>query len=128
FFGGPNAIWPRPHLIARLGRDNQFIAKPLKVKPENFAKVLFGASVRRAVHVGEVEMRDTSVKGPADDRTAGLEDIDPAKILPHAERNRRQHEAALTTGAISDAGVTLFARGVHRFLFPPLFLSCRESA
>src|SRR5262249_7847090 len=123
FFGGSDTIRPRPHLITRLRGNDQLVSQPMKVELENFAKVLFGASVRRAVHVSEVEMRDASVKRPADDGSAVFEDIDAPKILPHANRNRRQHETAEAARPVAGVVITGFTRSVQHFCASPCLTS-----
>ncbi len=38
-------------------------------------------------------MRHAAIEGAANHRAAGLEDICAAKVLPQAQRDRRQHDA-----------------------------------
>jgi hypothetical protein len=65
-----------------------------------FAEVLLGRAVGRAVVVGQVEVGDAQVEGAAQDGAAGLEYVLAAEVLPQAQRDRRQVQAAAAGPAI----------------------------
>ena len=109
---GANAVGARPHVPAGLGGNEKLVAQgthvpcDTEVLPQNRAEVFFGRAVRRTVVIGEVEVRDAAVEGAADHGAAGLKDIRPAKVLPEAERDGRQHEAGVAAAAKVGAVVT----------------------
>src|SRR5262249_37376151 len=70
-----------------------------KVLSQNFPKVFFGTSIRRSIHVGQIEVRYAAVKSPPHNCPAGFKDIYPAKVLPSTQRYRRQCQPALATTA-----------------------------
>ena len=75
------------------------------------AEILFGPSVGRPVVVGEVEVGDAAVEGSAQDGPLGLLRMVGAEVLPKAEREGRQLEAASSTEAVVHVGVVAIGRG-----------------
>ena len=63
-------------------------------------KLTSADAVRRAVVVGKVEVRDAEVERAADGRALGVEQAVVAEVLPEAEREQRQLEAAATAAAV----------------------------
>ena len=102
----PIAVGTGPHVPAGLGGDDHLVAVALEVLRQDQPEVLLGRAVGRAVVVGEVEMGDAAVEGPADDGAAGLEHVGAAEVLPQAERNRRQLQAGAPDATIFAAVVT----------------------
>ena len=103
----PDAVRPRPHVVAGLRRDHQLVAAPGQVRAEDAAEVLLGRAVRRPVVVRQVEVGDPEIEGPADDRPLRLHGAVAAKILPEPKRDRRQFEAAAAGAPERHAGITL---------------------
>src|ERR1700733_2969680 len=75
-------VGPGPHVPARLGGDQQFIAVLEKILAQDLAKVLFGGPVGRSIVVRQVEVRYAPIKCPSNYRPAGLENIGASKVLP----------------------------------------------
>ena len=90
----PVSVGSRPHVVAGLGGNEQFVA----VRPErtfhDAAEGLFGRTVGRAVVVGQVEMRDAPVEGVMQHTPGVGEGPLGPEVLPKAERQRRQQHPA----------------------------------
>ena len=89
-----------------------------EVLAEDPPEVALGAAVRRAVVVGEVEVRDAAVERVAQDRALGRDRHVVAEVVPEAERDRRQLQAAATGAAVDRAvvavrGGDVLVEGVH---------------
>ena len=65
------------------------------------AESFLGRARRRAVVVGEVEMRDAQVEGMAHQRAASLKVIDIAEVMPKAQRDRGQLQAAAAAAVVA---------------------------
>ncbi len=78
----PDAVRSGPHIPARLGRDDEFIAVLPEVLPQDFAEVLLRRSVGRSVVIGEIEVGHATVEGTTHYGAARLEDIGTAEVLP----------------------------------------------
>ena len=63
----------RPHVVARLGGEDQLVAVRAEVLREDRAEVALGAPVRRAVVVGQVEVGDAAVERPPQDGPLGVQ-------------------------------------------------------
>nr|GFD60898.1 hypothetical protein [Tanacetum cinerariifolium] len=63
FLGAPVAVRAIPHGVAGLGGDNQLVAVAGKIFLQNAPKIDFGRAGRRAVVIGQVEVRDAVIKG-----------------------------------------------------------------
>ena len=107
----PFPVGTRSHPVSGLGRDDELVPVGREVGSQDAAEALLGGAGRRAVVVGEVEMRDAAVEGAAQDRPPGLEGVQAAEVLPQAQRDRRQHEAAPAAAAV---GHRLVAVGAGR--------------
>ncbi len=57
-----------------------------EVQPQDLPEVFLGGARRGAVVVGEIEVGDPEVEGPANDRAAVLEGVHPAEVVPETER------------------------------------------
>jgi hypothetical protein len=97
-------------VVAGLGGDDQFVAVVAQVVGEQEAEVAFRAAGRRAVVVGQVEVRDAEVEGAAHDGALRLEGPALAEVVPQAERDGGQPEAA-AAGAPVGHGVVAVVRG-----------------
>ena len=93
-------------------------------------KVVLGRPVGRPVVVREIEMRDTEVEGTAHDRATALERVDPAEVVPEAERDRGQHEPAAAAPVVPHPVVAVLRShvGRHRHLHLGCRTSCRRIA
>ena len=92
--GAPLPVRARPHVVARLARDDQLVAKRGEVLLEQPSEVLLGRAVRRPVVVREVEVRDAEIKRAPHDRAARVERPVVAEVLPEPERHGRKLQAA----------------------------------
>ena len=59
----PVAIGTGPHVVTRLGGDEEFVAMGTQVLVHESAQRLLGTAVRRTVVVGEVEMYNAVFEG-----------------------------------------------------------------
>ena len=80
----PLAVRAGPHVVARLGRDDQLVALRAQVLGQQAPEVDLGRAVRRAVVVGEVEVGDPEVEGAAQDRPLRVDRAVVAEVLPQA--------------------------------------------
>ena len=80
--GAPLSVGAGPHVVAGLGGDDEFIAVGLEVVLQVAAEVRFGRSVRRPVVVGEVEVVDAQIEGPAQDGALFFEALVVAEVVP----------------------------------------------
>ena len=103
----PLTVRPGPHVVARLGRDDQLVTVPGEVGRQDRAEILLGRSVRRAVVVGQVDVRDAEVERPSQDLPLAIERHVMAEVLPQAERHRRQAQTAATTATVRMVLVTI---------------------
>src|SRR5208337_26629 len=102
-----------PHIPAGFRRDDEFVAVRLKIFLEDLTEVFFRRAVRRAVVVGEIEMRDAEIEGAAQHGPAVFEIIHSTEVVPKSERNGRQFDAAAAAAAISHGVVTMAVGNVH---------------
>jgi hypothetical protein len=65
-----------------------------EVLAEDAAEVDLRGAVRRAVVVGQVDVRDAEVEGPAQDRPLGREGLVVTEVVPQSERDLGQLEPA----------------------------------
>ena len=108
FPAAPVAVGARPHVIARLGGDDQLVAVRFPVAQHVDAEIPLGLAIGRAVVVGEIEMRDAVVKRRAQDVALHAEGRDIAEVMPQTQRDRGQHKAAPSAAAV---GHDVIARG-----------------
>ncbi|CAK7283187.1 hypothetical protein SGPA1_21162 [Streptomyces misionensis JCM 4497] len=104
----------RPHQIAGLGGDHQFVAVRGQVGGEGGAERGLGGAGRRAVVVGQVEMGDAQVERPAQDGPLGLHRTVGAEVVPQAERQRGELQPAAPGAPVGHLGVTVGGCGVQR--------------
>src|SRR5450756_1589405 len=78
----PVAIWSRPHVVAGLRGDDQLVPVAAQVRGENSTEVLLRGTVRRPVVVGQVEMGDPQVEGPANHRSLAVDRPIVSEVLP----------------------------------------------
>ena len=96
----PVSVGPRPHVVAGLRGDEEFVA----VRPEGVvhqaSEVLLGRSVIGAVVVGQVEVDDPVVEGTAGHAADVREGLQAAEVVPQSEREGRQQDTALPGAAV----------------------------
>ena len=107
------AVGARPHVVARLGRDDQLVAVGPEVLGQVATVVLLGATVGRPVVVGQVEVGHAAVEGPAQDRTLGLLRPVVAEVLPEPQAQQRQLQPA-PAGVAVVVGVVAVLGGLER--------------
>ena len=113
----PLPVRPGPHVVAGLGRDDQLVAVRPEVARQDPAEVLLGRAVRRAVVVGQVEVRDPEVERPPQDLALRVDRPVVAEVVPQAERDGRQPQPAPpapAVGASSRSGRSPAARSSVR--------------
>ena len=96
----PVAVGAGPHVIAGLGGDDHLVAVGQEIALHVDAEAALGLAVGRAVVVGEVEVGDAVVKRRAQDLALHAQRRDLAKVMPKAQRERGQQQAALTAAAV----------------------------
>src|SRR6185437_7037436 len=122
-------VRPRPHVVARLGGEDQLVAVGAEVLREDRAEVALGAAVGRAVVVGQVEVGDDAVERTPEDGPLGLQGVRVAEVVPQPERDRGELEPATPTAAEHGAGVVSgwISEVGHRAILPPAGRSARAS-
>jgi hypothetical protein len=101
------AVGAGPHVPAGLRRDDELVPVGHEILFEDLAEVGLGAAERRAVVVGEVEVRDAEIEGGAKHVALRRQGRVVAEVVPEAEREKRKLEPALAALAISHRFVTL---------------------
>jgi len=71
-----------------------------EVFAEDASEVTFGGAGGRAVVVGEVEVGDAEVEGTEDEGAGVFLEVDVAEVVPEAEGEAREEEAAFTATAV----------------------------
>ncbi len=80
----------------------------MKILSVESAKVFFSRAGRRAVVVGQVEVRDAHVEGASGDGASVLEHVQAAEVVPPAERDGRQLQPAAADAVIDHLVITVF--------------------
>ena len=76
------------------------------------ADVALGRPVRRAVVVGQVEVADPEVEGPAHDRSLRLDRLVVAEVVPEPQRHGGEQEPAAPAAAVGLDVVAVVGGGV----------------
>ena len=84
------AVRAGPHIVARFGADDHFVAVRLHIARENATEICFRRAGGRAVVVGDVKMCNAVVKGGKTHLTHGFKIARFAKVVPKAQGHRRQ--------------------------------------
>ncbi len=84
------AVRPRPHVPARLRRNQQFIAIRTEIVLEHSPEIGLGAAVRRAVVVRQIEVCDAEIERGAQDVALRGDRRGVAEVVPKTQRQRRQ--------------------------------------
>ena len=113
FPASPVTVRPLPHGVARLGADEELIAVGGKIFLEDAAKVLLGAARLGAVVVGEVEVGDAVVERRAAEQAHVLEVRGIAEVVPQAQRDGGQHQAAFAAAVVGQGGAACRRCSIH---------------
>ncbi len=105
------AVRAGPHLIAGLGADDQLVAMRGEIRAQQLAHVALGGTGFRPVVVGQVEVGDAVVERGPGQLAHGLERRVVAEVVPAAQRDGRQLQAAVATAVV---GHRVIARGRGR--------------
>ena len=97
------AVGAGPHVIARLGRDDELIPIGAPVAVHEDAEVGLSFPIRGTVVVGQIKMGDSRVKGRAQDLLLHAQGRDVPEIVPQAEGEPRQHQAAVSASPVKIA-------------------------
>jgi hypothetical protein len=85
-----------------------------KILGHDAAEVDLGRPVGRAVVVGQVKVGDAEVEGAAQDGARDPQRPVVTEVLPQAQRDRGQLQAAATAAAVLDVLVAVRVRRVDR--------------
>ena len=88
------SVRPRPHAPAGLARDDELVPVRPEVGGEDPAGVRLGRATGRAVVVGQIEVGDSEIERSSHDRPLRAAGRGVAEVVPEAEREHRQLEAA----------------------------------
>ena len=94
FAAAPVAVGAGPHVVARLGGDDHLVAVGHEVALHVDAEAALGLAVGRAVVVGQVEVGDAVIERRAQDLALHAKRRDLAEVVPQAQRERGQQQAA----------------------------------
>jgi hypothetical protein len=108
----PLAVRAGPHVVAGLGGDHELVAQGGEVGGHDAAEVLLGRAGRRAVVIGEVEVRDAEVERAAQDRALVVERVVVAEVVPEPQRDGREQEAAAAGAPVGHRVVAILGGGV----------------
>src|SRR5689334_134977 len=90
----PLTIRTRPHIIACLGGNDEFIAIGVEILFVKFTKSHFSRTGRRTVVIGKVKMRDAKIEGTTGNGASIFNIVASAEVVPPTKRDRRQLESA----------------------------------
>ena len=82
-----------PHVVARFGGDEEFVAIGAEVIDHEPSHRLFSRAVGRSVVVGEVEVGDAVVKSVVGDSPTAFVGVNTSEVVPESQRDFRQHHA-----------------------------------
>ena len=99
------AVGARPHVPARLARDDEFIAQTREVLGQDAPHIDLRGAVRRAVVIGQVEVRDAEIECRAQHVALGLEGSVVPEVVPAADGDCGQQQAAAATPPVGHATV-----------------------
>src|SRR5699024_9277170 len=95
--------------------DDELVAVGTQVLAQQPAEVRLGRSGRRAVVVGQVEVRDAEVEGPADDVALVAEGDVVTEVVPKSQRQGRKEGAGSADRAVGHRVVAVLGGLVHTF-------------
>ena len=110
----PLAVRAVPHQVARLGRHQDLVAVRAEVGGVVPAEVRLGRAGRRAVVVGQVEVRHAEVERPAQHRALDVERLVVPEVVPQAERHGGQLQPAAPGPPVRHVRVPVFGGGERR--------------
>jgi len=109
----PLSIGAIPHVVASLGGDDQLVAVGGKVLGEILAKVQFSRPRGGTVVVGQVEVGDPQIEGGVQHLARRRKRIAIAKVVPEAQRESGQLQAALATAVVGHSVISIVMRCIH---------------
>src|ERR1700722_3302543 len=101
FAAAPFAVRPRPHVVAGLGGDDEFVAKASEVAAQDVAEGKLGGAWRWPIIVGEVEMADAKIERPPAYCAHRIGGLVEAEIVPQAQRYRWQFQPAAAAAVVN---------------------------
>src|SRR5450755_4272079 len=118
--GTPFPVRPWPHVVARLGRDDQLVAIAAQVRAQDRAEVGLGGAIRRAIVVGQIKVRYPEVERAPDDRALQAGGPVITEVLPEPERNLGKLQPAAPAPPVRDLLIAAGCRDVgHTGSLPP---------
>ena len=105
FAGAPFAVGTGPHVIARLGGDEQLVAEGGEGLAHDHPERFLGRPVGRTVVVGEVEVDDTVVEGVMGHLQGVRERVYVAEVVPQAQGDLGEEDAAAAAPAVPDSAL-----------------------
>ena len=101
------AIGPGPHVPAGLAGDDEFVAIGGEVFTQQPTEIDLGAAIGRPVIIGQVEVIDAQIEGGTQQGALTIQRRGVAKVVPEAQRQRRQHETAATHAAVRNTVIAI---------------------
>src|SRR5699024_11233422 len=101
-----------PHVVAGLGRDDEFVAQPGEVGAQHVPEIPLGGAARRSIIVGQVELSDALVERVQNDVALRLHRAVITEVVPSAEGDEREFQAAGAGAAHGHAGIAMGWRWV----------------
>lgn len=102
------AIGARPHVIARLGRNDELVPVGTKVVYVETTHITLRLAVLRAVVVRQVKVRNAMVKSRAHDVTHLRIRREIPEVVPHPQAQGTQLEPGISAATILHRRVTVW--------------------
>ena len=103
--GAPFAVRTGPHVVAGLGGDEQFVAVGREGLFHDLPEGLLRRPVGGTVVIGQVEVDDTVVEGVVGHLQGVGQRVHIAEVVPQAQGDFRQQDAAAAAPAEADAAL-----------------------
>ena len=107
----PIAVGTRPHVVARLAGNEQLVAVGREGFLHDLPEGFLGRAVGRPVVVGQVEVRDAVVESMVCHGQRVGQRVDIAEVVPQAQGNLWQQDAAPAATAVFHAVVIAVGGG-----------------
>lgn len=101
------------HVPASLGGNDHLIAVGSEILGHDATEVFLRGTLRWAVIVGEVEVRDAVVEGGAQNLTLCLERPVITKVMPKSQRNGRKFQASVAGAVVGHRFIAVVIGVVH---------------
>jgi len=112
--GAAVAVRPVRHPVPGLGRDHELVPVGPQVVGEHLAEALLRRTGRRPVVVRQVDVRDAQVERAEQGGPLRLVPVGVAEVVPQAEREHREIQAAAAGPTVGHGCVALRRGGVRR--------------